>query len=100
MHNLIFICLFKDANMELSTICILPMSLKSIQGSFLLLLMGGKKKKRYRCVKQHLFSPLGIISSRMPVTAQKGALLKGVNVYKMELNAVLIVMEVSLVITS
>ena len=61
---------------------------------------GWKEEKKYCCVKQHLFSPLGIISSRMPVTAQKGALLKGVNVYKMELNAVLIVMEVSLVITS
>ena len=86
--------------MELSTIYTLPMSLKSIQGSFPLLLMDGKKKKRYRCVKLHLFSPLGIILSKMPVTVQEGVPLKGVNVYKMELSAALIVMEVSLVITS
>jgi len=62
--------------------------------------MDGKKKKRYLCVKLHLFSPLGIILSEMPVTAQKDVPQRDVNAYKMELSAVLIAMEASLAITS
>ena len=64
------------------------------------MLMDGKKRKRYLFAKLLHFSHQGIILSEMPVIAQKDVLQRDVNVYRMELSAVLIVMEASLAITS
>ena len=72
------------------------MIFKSIQGRRLPFAVDGwKEEKRYRCVKLHLFSSLGIILSEIPVTAQKDVPQRDVNVYKMELSAVLIATKAS-----
>ena len=67
--------------MALSTICTLSMNLKNIQGIFCFMLMDGKKRKRYLFAKLLHFSHHGIISSEMPVIAQKDVLQRDVNVY-------------------
>lgn len=70
--------------MVLSTICTLSMSLKNIPGSFLSMLMDGKKRKRFHFVKLHHFSPRGTILSEMPVNVQRDVLQRDADVYRME----------------
>ena len=85
--------------MELSVMCIQQVNWKSIQASFLLLLMAGIKNQESRFVKQHLHSLHGTTSLQIPAVAHGGALQRDVDACGMVLAAVHIAMAASPALT-
>ena len=73
--------------MVLSVMCIQQANWKSIQASYLSLLMAGIKNQESHFVKQHLHSLHGTTSLQIPAVAYGGALQKDVDAYRMELAA-------------
>ena len=69
----------------LSVMCIQQVNCKSIQASYLSLLMAGIKNQESHFVKQHLHSLHGTTSLQIPTVAHGGALQKDVDTCGIEL---------------